>query len=95
MQLDFPDPLAIFKKAFSRLLPGKELVDLDEQTQNIQYRTARAGPLPLMSLSSVEREVVGIVFDFLLRDPADSVIVFDEPELHLHPELSYRLLHTL
>lgn len=51
--------------------------------------------LPLNSLSSGEKEVVTIVFDFLLRDPQDCIIVFDEPELHLHPELSYRLLRTL
>jgi hypothetical protein len=31
----------------------------------------------------------------LLRDPSDCVVIFDEPELHLHPELSYRLLQTL
>jgi hypothetical protein len=46
-------------------------------------------------LSSGEREVVNIVFDFLLRAPSDCVVIFDEPELHLHPELSYRLLQTL
>src|SRR4029077_17843354 len=46
-------------------------------------------------LSSGEKEVMNIVFDFLLRGPKDCVIVFDEPELHLHPELSYKLLQTL
>jgi hypothetical protein len=35
------------------------------------------------------------VFDFILRNPSDSIILFDEPELHLHPELSYKLLQTL
>src|SRR5262249_25418709 len=33
--------------------------------------------------------------DFLLRAPEDCVIFFDEPELHLHPELSYKLIQTL
>jgi hypothetical protein len=46
-------------------------------------------------MSSGEREVVNIVFDFILRAPSDCVIFFDEPEIHLHPELSYRLLQTL
>src|SRR4029079_12372924 len=51
--------------------------------------------LTLDTLSSGEREVVNIVFDFLLRNPSDCIIFFDEPELHLHPELSYKLLQTL
>ncbi len=38
---------------------------------------------------------MNIVFDFLLRKPADCIVIFDEPELHLHPELSYKLLQTL
>jgi hypothetical protein len=49
----------------------------------------------LVSLSSGEREVINIVFDVLLRKPSDCVIFFDEPELHLHPDLSYRLINTL
>jgi hypothetical protein len=47
------------------------------------------------ALSSGEREVVNVAFDFLLRAPEDCIVFFDEPELHLHPELSYRLIRTL
>lgn len=94
MRLEFADPLEKFKDSFAKLLPGKVLCELDEQRQQLSYTTDGA-TLPLDSLSSGEREVVTIVFDFLLRDPQDSIIVFDEPELHLHPELSYRLLRTL
>lgn len=94
MALDFRDPLEKFYQAFTKLLPGRSLEPLDEQSQTIRYRVGNA-VLPLTSLSSGEKEVVTIVFDFLLRDPHDCIIVFDEPELHLHPELSYRLLRTL
>lgn len=94
MVLDFPDPLDRFRDAFKELLPGKTMLDLDQQTQEIQYQT-NGVTLKLSALSSGEREVVTIVFDFLLRDPKHCIIVFDEPELHLHPELSYRLLRTL
>ncbi len=31
----------------------------------------------------------------MLRSPSHCIVFFDEPELHLHPELSYRLLNTL
>ena len=94
MELDFRDPLEKFHDAFTKLLPGRTLEPLDEQSQTIHYRVGDT-VLPLSSLSSGEKEVVTIVFDFLLRDPQDCIIVFDEPELHLHPELSYRLLRTL
>lgn len=94
MDLDFRDPLEKFYEAFTKLLPGRRLAPFDEQSQTIRYNVDGA-ILPLNSLSSGEKEVVTIVFDFLLRDPRDCIIVFDEPELHLHPELSYRLLRTL
>jgi hypothetical protein len=73
MSLQLGDPLEKFKRAFARLLPGKSLLKLDQKTQAIQYQ-AGAATLPLTSLSSGEREVVTIVFDFLLRDPQDCVI---------------------
>ncbi len=90
----FGDPILRFKDAFARLLPGKRMLDINEQTQNIQYQQD-GQTLHFRQLSSGEREVVTVVFDFLLRNPTDCVVVFDEPELHLHPELSYRLLRTL
>ena len=38
---------------------------------------------------------MNIAFDFLLRRPTDCIVFFDEPELHLHPELSHRLIQVL
>lgn len=94
MDLDFSDPLAAFKDAFSQLVAPKKLLDLDPRDQQM-YFEHEGRRLPVSSLSSGEREVVNIVFDFILRAPSDSIIFFDEPEIHLHPELSYRLLQTL
>ncbi|MET3359346.1 MULTISPECIES: ATP-dependent nuclease [Bradyrhizobium] len=62
--------------------------------QQIYFETEGV-KLPIERLSSGEREVINIVFDFILRGPEDCIVVFDEPELHLHPELSYKLLQTL
>jgi hypothetical protein len=93
-RIDFPDPLEPFKEAFRQLLAPKELLDADPKNQTLNY-TFEGQPLSISSLSSGEREVVNIVFDFLLRKPTDCIVIFDEPELHLHPELSYKLLQTL
>ncbi|MGB9075123.1 MAG: ATP-binding protein [Terriglobales bacterium] len=97
IQLDpkeFPDPLDPFKHAFRQLLAPKELLDADPKQQQLQY-SLDGQVFPVSSLSSGEREVVNIVFDFLLRSPSNCIVIFDEPELHLHPELSYKLLQTL
>lgn len=94
MKLDFPDVLAPFKAAFWQLLAPKQLIEVDVRNQQIVYEH-RGQRFPLETLSSGEREVVNIVFDFILRNPEHCIVVFDEPELHLHPELTYKLLQTL
>jgi predicted ATPase len=94
MDLDFSDPLAPFKEAFTQLLAPKQLIDPDPTSQALQY-SYEGATHAIDSLSSGEREVVNIVFDFLLRGPSDCIVFFDEPELHLHPELSYKLLQAL
>ncbi len=94
MPLDFGDPLQSFKDAFELLVAPKRLLDPDPRQQRLAYEY-EGQQHPLSSLSSGEREVVNIVFDFILRTSSDCVIFFDEPELHLHPELSYKLLQAL
>src|SRR5437868_11962745 len=94
MALDFEDPLSPFKEVFSQLLSPKVLHDADIKNQRLTYNSD-GQTFGLDSLSSGEKEVLNITFDFLLRAPSHCVVFFDEPELHLHPELSYRLLNTL
>jgi hypothetical protein len=94
MNLDFTDPMEPFKDIFRLLLGPKELADLTMGDQRLKYLD-RDSTFPFDSLSSGEREVINIAFDFLLRRPRDCVVVFDEPELHLHPELSYKLVQAL
>lgn len=94
MNLDFGDPLDPFRDVFSRLLGPKTLEDLDVRSQKLMYSLG-SGKLSTESLSSGEKEVLNIAFDFILRRPSDCVIFFDEPELHLHPELSFNLISTL
>ena len=94
MNLDFSDPLDPFKEAFKQLLGPKELDGLDTRTQKLMWVLGERR-LSTDALSSGEREVLNIAFDFILRRPSDCVIFFDEPELHLHPELAFKLISTL
>jgi len=95
MNLNFTDPMGPFKDVFRQLLAPKELADLTMGDQRLKYMHEGQPTLDFESLSSGEREVVNIAFDFLLRRPRDCIVFFDEPELHLHPELSYKLVQTL
>lgn len=94
MKLNFSDPMDPFKNVFAQLLAPKELVDPSARQQTLEYRV-NGQEFNIASLSSGEREVVNVAFDFLLRRPQHCVVFFDEPELHLHPELSYRLIQVL
>ncbi len=94
MNLTFEDPLLPFKEAFAKLLGPKELVDINLQNQRLMYRH-EGQERDILTLSSGEKEVLNIAFDFILRKPSDCIIFFDEPELHLHPELLSRLISTL
>lgn len=94
MKLEFSDPLNPFREAFGRLLGPKRLVGADVRKQTLIYADGDRED-DVKSLSSGESEVLNIIFDFLLRKPKDCIVFFDEPELHLHPELLLKLITTL
>ena len=83
-----------FNEAFSKLLGPKTLVKPVIGGQYLMYMDGEQ-QLGIESLSSGELEVLRIAFDFILRKPSHCVVFFDEPELHLHPELLSRLITTL
>ena len=91
-----PLPLEKYKKIFADALPGKELVDIDPAApREFQYRDSAGLILPFSSLSSGEQEVVKVLFDIARKDIRHSVIILDEPELHLHPSLTFKLVESL
>jgi predicted ATPase len=91
-----PNPLEKYKKLFANLLTGKELQDINPVSPGqFHYKDINNSVLPFSSLSSGEQEVVKVVFDLARKDIKHSIIVVDEPELHLHPALTFRLIETL
>jgi len=93
---DYPDPLKKYKDIFSMLLPGKELLDINPAApKEFHFMVNGSGSFPFRSLSSGEQEVVKVVFDVVRKDIKHSVIIVDEPELHLHPTLTFKLIETL
>lgn len=91
-----PHPLQKYKEIFSTLLPGKELLDINPASpREFQYKDKTGTILSFNSLSSGEQEVVKVLFDVARKDIKDSVIIVDEPELHLHPTLTFKLIEAL
>ncbi len=91
-----PDPLEKYKELFHQLLPDKELHNIDPaQPKEFFYKNNAGAILPFKSLSSGEQEVVKVIFDIARKDIKHSIIIFDEPELHLHPTLTLKLIETL
>ncbi|MFH1652710.1 MAG: AAA family ATPase [Pseudomonadota bacterium] len=91
-----PHPLDKYKAIFNTLLPEKKLLDINPVTpKEFQYEDSTGKILPFRSLSSGEQEVIKVLFDVARKDIKDSIIIVDEPELHLHPTLSFKLIESL
>lgn len=91
-----PHPLEKYKVIFKNLLPDKELLDINPaEPREFHYKNSDGLTLPFRSLSSGEQEVVKVLFDIARKDIKHSVIIVDEPELHLHPTLTFKLIETL
>ena len=92
----FPDTFLSYQEMFTRLLPDKTLEPIDPKSpREFYYRVASSDPMPFTSLSSGELEVVRVAFDLVWKRITHSIILVDEPELHLHPTLTFRLIETL
>ena len=92
----YPDPSIAYQEIFKKLLPGKTLEPIDpRQPREFHYKIGEVGPLAFQTLSAGEQEVVKVAFDLVWKRIRHSVILIDEPELHLHPVLAFRLIETL
>jgi predicted ATPase len=90
-----PDPTAKYIDVFGKLLYPKKMLPIDINSSTIQYNDEDGNTRQFSELSSGEREVVILTFDILTQSPEDCLILIDEPEVHLHPELTFRLIKVL
>ena len=92
----YPDPLEKYQKIFESILPGKKLLPIDPASpREFHFSDEDGEHLPFSALSSGEQEVTKVLFDVARKDIRHSVIIVDEPELHLHPTLAFKLIETL
>lgn len=91
-----PDPLKKYQDIFASILPGKKLLPIDPASPKaFNFESEDGEVLPFNALSSGEQEVIKMLFDVARKDIRHSVILVDEPELHLHPTLAFKLVEAL
>lgn len=82
------------KQAIAEYLPGITLSTFDDQSANppaMILRTPTNESVSLTQLSSGEFQIVVWLIDLIQKDLRNSIILWDEPEQHLHPSLSMRI----
>lgn len=90
------DPLSPYSDLLRKLFPQYKFADpLEDVPTDLFIQLPSGETIPFSDLSSGEKEVFFILSFFLRHDVTNAVIVIDEPELHLHPELARLLIRSM
>lgn len=91
-----PDSLKEIREFFDLFFSPMRFVDVSIDTSPFAYEIdTPSGVVDLDDLSSGEKEVLNIFIRFHQLRPEAAVILFDEADAHLHPDLQRRYLHML
>jgi len=92
----YPDSLKEIREFFDDFFAPMKLVGVQIDSSPFQYiiETPR-GIIDLDDLSSGEKEVLNTYVRFHQLQPKDAIILFDEADAHLHPDLERRYLSVL
>lgn len=97
-ELPIENPLVPYNDLLDKLFPGFKFVDLSNSLTppaELLIELPSKKVISFDMLSSGEKEVFFTLAFFLRYNITDSVIVIDEPELHLHPELARKMIRLL
>lgn len=89
-------PLEEYNELLGKLFPGYTFAGgREEFPTNLFVRLPTGSVLPFTDLSSGEQSVFFVLAFFLRYQVENAVIIVDEPELHLHPELARLLVRQM
>lgn len=93
---EYFDSLKEIRDFFNSFFTPMEFDDvyLDTNPFKFSVKTPK-GDIDIDELSSGEKEILNTYIHFHQLKPKDSIILFDEPDVHLHPELERRYLRIL
>ena len=92
----YPDSLKDIRDFFNDFFAPMEFVNVHIDSSPFKYiiRTPR-GDIDIDDLSGGEKEILNTFIHFHQLHPKEAVILFDEADAHLHPDLERRYLEVL
>ncbi|WP_419911923.1 AAA family ATPase [Hoeflea sp.] len=90
------DPLIPYNELLQQTFPDYSFAELDEDVpSNLFVKLPDGQHIQFHDLSSGEKEVFFVLAFFLRHAVQNAMIIVDEPEMHLHPELSRLLVRQM
>jgi energy-coupling factor transporter ATP-binding protein EcfA2 len=96
LRRDLPDSLGSFREMLATLVPGLRLDSVDlEDDGAVRFVRRDRRPVELVELSECERQGVLVALAFWGFGLSQSLVLLDEPELHMHASERVRSLQAL
>jgi len=93
---DLSDSLEPIKSIFNNLLAPKKLKEVDISSSPITFVVETPqGEVDIDDLSSGEKEILFGYTELLKLHPQNSIILYDEPDLHLNQEVERKIIPIL